>query len=154
MEVERTFRVEPTSAAEARGLADLILPAVGPDVADDVRLLVSELVTNAVRHGPGEPSGPIHIRLDVEPRVVRVEVVDPGEGFVPRERDPRDDALGGWGLFLVSKLADRWGVESEPSTRVWFELDRTRTDGAPDEGEILDAIGAAVVATDRRGRIT
>ena len=154
MEVERTFRVEPTSAAEARGLADLILPAVGPDVADDVRLLVSELVTNAVRHGPGEPSGPIHIRLDVEPGVVRVEVVDPGEGFVPRERDPRDDALGGWGLFLVSKLADRWGVESEPSTRVWFELDRTRTDGAPDEGEILDAIGAAVVATDRRGRIT
>jgi PAS domain S-box-containing protein len=154
VEVERTFRAEPTSAADARALADLIVPNVGPDVADDVRLLVSELVTNAVRHGPGEPSGPIHIRLDVEPETVRVEVEDPGAGFIPRQRDPRDDALGGWGLFLVSKLADRWGVESEPSTRVWFELDRPTSEHGPDEGELLDAIGAAVVATDRRGRIT
>jgi anti-sigma regulatory factor (Ser/Thr protein kinase) len=92
-------------------------------VREDLLLLVTEVVTNAVRHagvGPGH-SLPVEIRRSRER--VRVEVVDPGTSFtraVPRFR--RDDS-GGWGLFLVDRIAERWGVgRTAAGTCVWFEL--------------------------------
>jgi anti-sigma regulatory factor (Ser/Thr protein kinase) len=59
-----------------------------------------------------------------EAKRVRVEVVDPGNGFSHVLREPDPMQTGGRGLYLVEVLADRWGIESEPSTRVWFELAR------------------------------
>lgn len=88
-----------------------------------MKLLVSELVTNAVIHGPQGDGGAIELNVRASSRSVSVEVTDRGSGFERRLRAPsvRDS---GWGLFLVEKLSDRWGVIEEEATRVWFEIDR------------------------------
>jgi anti-sigma regulatory factor (Ser/Thr protein kinase) len=107
--------------ARARALVERLAPDVDGDVLADAKLLVSELITNGVKHGAG---GPVTLELRVDgPRHVRVEVVDQGTGFEPvaRERDRTDP--GGWGLELVRELADRWGAYPG-STHVWFEIDR------------------------------
>jgi anti-sigma regulatory factor (Ser/Thr protein kinase) len=85
-----------------------------------VRLLVSELVTNAVRHAEGEA---VRLVVALKGRTLRIEVHDPGHGF--ELKPPPSDPLraSGWGLVLVEELADRWGVDHSPRTRVWFEMD-------------------------------
>ena len=55
---------------------------------------------------------------------VRVEVSDHGEGFTPAPRFGTLDEPGGFGLFLIGRLADRWGVDTEDGTTVWFVLRR------------------------------
>jgi anti-sigma regulatory factor (Ser/Thr protein kinase) len=98
------------------------LDALDPDVADDTLLLVSELVTNGVKYGG---AGPLRLEIDASgPRRLCGEVIDQGSGFVPRTRDRPDTEPGGWGLHLVDRLTDRWGVR-EGSTHVWFEIDRS-----------------------------
>jgi len=100
---------------QARLLARRFVP---PERVDDATLLVSELVTNAVKYGPEET-----IRLIVEQADgrTRFTVHDLGGGPLPAMRAEDDPAPGGHGLRLVDSLADRWGVE-RGSTRVWFEL--------------------------------
>jgi anti-sigma regulatory factor (Ser/Thr protein kinase) len=90
-----------------------------PDVAPDVRLLVSELVSNSVKYGG---AGPVRLEVSASPSRIRAEIVDQGVGFVPRRRNRRLDDVGGWGLHLVERLTDRWGTH-EGSTHVWFEID-------------------------------
>jgi anti-sigma regulatory factor (Ser/Thr protein kinase) len=111
-----------TSAAppRARGALDRIAERLSPERLKDVRLLVSELVTNAVRHAEGEM---VRLVVRVGDGSLRVEVHDPGGGFTVRapSRDPLRSS--GWGLVLVEELADRWGVDAAPRTRVWFEMD-------------------------------
>jgi anti-sigma regulatory factor (Ser/Thr protein kinase) len=122
MRIERRLAVTPEAAAEARhALAGI---ALSDGRERDVRLLVSELVTNAVRHANLAPGDVILLVIDVEDRVLRVEVHDPGGGFVPRAPAPDPARPSGWGLYLVEELADRWGVDSDEQTLVWFEVDR------------------------------
>jgi anti-sigma regulatory factor (Ser/Thr protein kinase) len=90
----------------------------------DVRLLVSELVTNSVRHSGSGPPESVGLDVAVDSDTIRVEVRDPGSGFEPRARDVDRNRPGGWGLYLVDRLADRWGVVRNHFTRVWFEIDR------------------------------
>ena len=121
--LDLTLPSEPGSVAEARSR---VLAAVGPELSDDgqletLRLLVSELVTNAVRHGGREQPVEVHAVWNAE---VRVEVVDHGDGFVPGPRTGNLDEPGGFGLLLVGRLADQWGVETDNETRVWFVLRR------------------------------
>jgi signal transduction histidine kinase len=93
-------------------------------VRDDVLLLVSELVTNAVRHAGVGPDGSLRVELWLWPQLVRVEVVDPGTDVTPARRRLSPDDPGGWGLGLVDRIAARWGIGRGPSfTRVWFELE-------------------------------
>jgi two-component sensor histidine kinase len=89
-----------------------------------VRLLVSELVTNAVRHAGAGPGGSVQIRLDCSREGVHVEVTDDGPGFEPRTARPTEPVVDGFGLILVDELADRWGVHPERRAKVWFEIDR------------------------------
>jgi anti-sigma regulatory factor (Ser/Thr protein kinase) len=89
-----------------------------------VRLLVSELVTNAVQHAGGGPSQAVQVRLDCWDERVRVEVTDDGPGFDPGPRRRIDPVRDGFGLALVDQLTDRWGVEVETGACVWFEIDR------------------------------
>lgn len=90
---------------------------------DEVRLLVSELVTNSVRHsGMGDREW-IGLRVDHSPRMLRVEVTDKGPGFEAGQPLPSMYQDSGWGLYLVEQIADRWGVKQEEGTCVWFELD-------------------------------
>lgn len=91
-----------------------------PRTSGDLMLLVSELVTNAVRHARSDR---FEVRLDVRSDTLRLEVHDEGEGFEPRI-SPSDDGTGGYGLFIVDKLATRWGVERDAGGVIWLELDR------------------------------
>jgi anti-sigma regulatory factor (Ser/Thr protein kinase) len=115
---------EESGAAAAARLAlqegNGVLP---PAIRDDVLLLVTELVTNAVRHAGAGPERPVQIQLLHRAGCVVVAVADEGPGFT---RDPNASAgseSGGWGLFLVDQTADRWGVERTMSgSCVWFEI--------------------------------
>jgi len=86
----------------------------------DVRLLVSELVTNGIVHGDAADDGEtLTLEIDAS-ALLRVDVVDHGHGFEPGAAGR--ESLGGWGLTLVEGLADRWGVLHDGETRVWFEM--------------------------------
>jgi anti-sigma regulatory factor (Ser/Thr protein kinase) len=122
--VERRLPASPEAAATARRALDSLAGEL-PDVPmRDVRLLVSELVTNAVRHANLSAGDPIDLVIDLADHTLRVEVHDPGGGFVPSAPSPDPTRPSGWGLYLVAELADRWGVDSAETTLVWFELDR------------------------------
>ena len=85
----------------------------------DAELLVSELVSNAVKYGG---DGDIDVTFERDEGRFRTEVVDQGEGFIAILRHGREvQTPGGWGLPLVQTLSDRWGAH-EGSTHVWFEF--------------------------------
>ena len=95
----------------------------------DLGLIVSELVTNAVRHGDGD----IDLLLDVRDGRIRGEVIDQGDGFASALRQASPDDLGGRGLVIVDHLAQEWGVY-DGSSHVWFHLPldgATQQDGRP-----------------------
>jgi len=119
-----------TAPSSARALVGGLRDRVAEDVVDDLVLVVSEVVTNCVRHAGLGPDDDISLRIRATPTNVRLEVRDEGRGFAPSPagRSGQDPTMaGGWGLYIVDQLADRWGV-TEPGTRVWFEID-TGPDG-------------------------
>jgi anti-sigma regulatory factor (Ser/Thr protein kinase) len=117
----------PDAAAEARRALARFADHVPERRLRDVRLLVSELVTNAVRHAGLSPDDKIRLLVQHRDSVLRVEVHDPGTGFEPRPPVPDPARASGWGLYLVDELADRWGMEgTRGGTRIWFELDADR----------------------------
>jgi anti-sigma regulatory factor (Ser/Thr protein kinase) len=122
--VERHLPVTPEAAAAARHALDGLSDDRPDGRMRDVRLLVSELVTNAVRHANLASGDVIELVIEIADQTLRVEVHDPGGGFVPSAPSPDPARPSGWGLYLVAELADRWGVDSDDTTLVWFELDR------------------------------
>ena len=110
----------PGVARTALGEEGLSVPA---RLLPDLQLLVSELVTNSVRHANLAPGQRLDLRVRVVPGSVRVEVEDPGPGFTPTPRRSGDRRDEGWGLYLVEHIADRWGVIDGPPAVVWFEID-------------------------------
>jgi len=144
--VERRLASEPQAAASARRALDLIGQRLSRTSLENAKLLVSELVTNSVRHGPHRSGAEVNVRATVRPDGVRVEVTDEGVGFV---QPPASGllAVGGWGLVLVDRIADRWGIEDGGPTRVWFELDRSSTvDGRAIGPTELDTLQIALDA--------
>ncbi len=114
---------EPASIARARDALGALAPQVGEDLLPDLRLLVSEVVTNAVRHSGATPGARVRVVAENGMGCVRVEVHDEGCGFVaPARPGPGPEGTSGWGLFLVQNLARRWGTQSAPDAYVWFEL--------------------------------
>ena len=124
MRVERRLPASPEAASAARHALDDLGDAVPDARLRDVRLLVSEVVTNAVRHANLAAGDAIELIVELDRGTLRVEVHDPGGGFVPRTPSPDPTRPSGWGLYLVAELADRWGVDSAETTLVWFEFDR------------------------------
>lgn len=116
---ETTLTFERTTDAPRRARRQ-VRDLVPPERADDATLLVSELITNAVKYGP---EAQIRLIVTDDGTCTRFTVHDLGLGPLPSMRSEDDPAPGGHGLRLVDRLADRWGVE-RGSTRVWFELDR------------------------------
>jgi anti-sigma regulatory factor (Ser/Thr protein kinase) len=110
-----------TAPANARRAVEAFGAALDPTLIPEVRLLVSELISNSVKYG-GDGQVQLILRSE-DPEHVHVEVVDQGVGFVPAARDRPASEPGGWGLHLVEALTERWGVH-EGSTHVWFEIDR------------------------------
>lgn len=112
--------------AHARAWTAEQLPPLPRHIAEDVLLLVSELVTNAVRHGRPD----IEVSLFTAPDRVRIEVSDGGDALpvVPRGQ-PSIDRPTGRGLLIVAATADDWGITRPPGATgktVWAELDTTR----------------------------
>jgi anti-sigma regulatory factor (Ser/Thr protein kinase) len=112
----------PTAQAPGiarRSLADWLAPVIDAGDLDMARLLVSELVTNAVVHGHGE----ITLRATLDEDRLLVEVIDEGHGFERSVRQQDFAAIGGRGLSIVDAESSRWGIH-EGTTHVWFELER------------------------------
>ncbi|NEC15574.1 SpoIIE family protein phosphatase [Streptomyces sp. SID8014] len=128
-----TLPREPRSVGRARELARTQLEGWGLDaLVDTVELLVSELVTNALRYGEGE----IRLRLLLD-RTLVCEVWDAGL-VQPRRRRARDTDEGGRGLQLVGLLSASWGARRTPRGKtVWFELALPDGGEAPDPTEAL-----------------
>ena len=124
MEHRATFELAPEAASQARAVVNEELGrAVSAKVLQDATLLVSELVSNAVRHAPRAGVPEIELRLKLDPERIRVVVSDPGAGFVAEPRLPTASESSGWGLYLVDRIADRWGVITKDRSEVWFEID-------------------------------
>ncbi|MFG2007084.1 ATP-binding protein [Spirillospora sp. NPDC048911] len=108
------------SVESLRRYVEGTLGTAGVD-AEDVRLVVSELGTNAVTHGSGDRMG-LFVAADDE--CVRVEITDGGGGD-PRERHAAAEDEGGRGLMIVTAIAEHWGVRrDEHGTTVWAEVAR------------------------------
>jgi anti-sigma regulatory factor (Ser/Thr protein kinase) len=110
---------EPDGPAQARRIiTDELASRVPGAVLDDVKLMVSELVTNGIVHGSPAPDVPVMLDLLVNGHI-RCRVLDHGRGFAT---GARHGGSGGWGLQVVEQLADRWGMQRSPErTEVWFE---------------------------------
>jgi two-component sensor histidine kinase len=92
-------------------------------VRDDVLLLVTELVTNAVCHSSAGSDALVRVELRRGADMVRVAVSDEGTGFTTDAPLERSEAEGGWGLALVDRIADRWAITPTASgTCAWFEI--------------------------------
>jgi anti-sigma regulatory factor (Ser/Thr protein kinase) len=116
----------PDAAAEARRAIARLRADLDPPLMETLRLLVTELVTNSVRHTNCDR---LTLRIAIGKSAVITEVADDGPAFDLESFTAEDGRAGdgdtGWGLFLVQRLARNWGVKEEgDSKRVWFELGR------------------------------
>jgi anti-sigma regulatory factor (Ser/Thr protein kinase) len=92
--------------------------------ASDVALVISELVTNSVRHAHVGPDQTLTVECAALPGRLRIAVTDPGSLLEPRLSSPDHSAAGGYGLRVVEMLSSAWGVIRGPAgtTSVWCEL--------------------------------
>jgi two-component sensor histidine kinase len=121
MHLELDIPRQTTAPARARSAVKALGAVLDRDVLADTLLLVSELVSNAVKYGRGT------IRLRVRSRGSRhvlAEVLDEGRGFAPSLRHGPRAEPGGFGLKLVDQLATNWGIHAS-QTHVWFVIDRS-----------------------------
>ena len=127
-------RLSPTdrAPAAARQSLERLVGRLDPAGLETMRLLVSELVTNSVRHARLEQTGWINLSVEEQEDAVRVAVTDPGVGFDERPGPPQPGDPSGWGLHLVEQLADRWGVSRDGETKVWFEIERSGDSSLPE----------------------
>lgn len=121
MSASLALSLDPTSPRRARSELRTALAedqGLSASRVSDAELLVSELVSNAMRHARTEAT----LVLDHHPGYVRAEVIDYGPG-TPRRLNPEPLAESGRGLAFVANLSDRWGVEQGAGWKsVWFEI--------------------------------
>jgi anti-sigma regulatory factor (Ser/Thr protein kinase) len=118
LRLPRTVQAPAMARQALRGVS----PRFDRDSFEDLRLLVSELVSNSVVHGDAGASSWVRLHVDLHDQTAEVEVSNPGRGFTPGPGRPGPDQESGRGLDMLRALADRWGVSSNNVTRVWFQL--------------------------------
>ena len=102
---------------------------VPADQTQDAMLVLSELVSNAVKHAAPLPSGEITVRWQVDHDVLHIGITDGGAGTRPRAAAAALSAAGGRGLEIVRTVSTQWGVtEAEDSVTVWAEVPRSQRD--------------------------
>ena len=115
---------DATAAGRARAkIEEDLTPVLAPHRLDDARLMVTELITNAIRHAPPEADGSIVLEIEREPGVVRIIVRDGGSHMDLNELTFHTQADGHYGLFVVDALADQWGFSIDGDKGVWFEVE-------------------------------
>jgi anti-sigma regulatory factor (Ser/Thr protein kinase) len=130
--LELRFRAVPENLGRIRrALEGMGLP---DQVIGDATLLTTELVTNSIRHAGLGPDDYIDVAATWSGTVLRVVVRDSGSAAAPSEIvagsiRPAPGGQSGWGLYLVDKLATRWGTNFEGSAGFWFELEYPRPAG-------------------------
>ena len=110
--------------ALARRAVDSLEVHLKPQQLGDVRLIVSELVANVVKHSGKAPEETVDVEVTVAPDVVRGSICDIGEWLPDPElvEEPQEGRAEAFGLFLVDQLSTRWGIQRETPTCVWFEM--------------------------------
>ncbi|HEX4254335.1 MAG TPA: ATP-binding protein [Streptosporangiaceae bacterium] len=112
----------PSSVAEARHrlVSDLAAAGIYETAVGDVALIVTELLSNAIRHAAPLPGALVRVTWSLDHDAVRVAVSDAGDGPLPHVTEPAPGAPGGRGLGIVETLADHWGVlRDNGETTVW-----------------------------------
>lgn len=122
-ETERRFKLRglPQAVGAARRALRDWEGHFEPDVFYDLSLCVSELVSNTVRQG--QPAGGDELELGVwrSDTLVRAEIREPRAELVVST--PAAMVASDWGMFIVDRVADRWGVDRSEGTLVWCEID-------------------------------
>jgi anti-sigma regulatory factor (Ser/Thr protein kinase) len=121
-DVSRTLVARPEAAAEARhALVGLVLPQ---RTREDLALIVTELVTNAVLHAGLVPGDPIGVKVENGPHSVRLAVHDGGRGFEAPSRLPGATLVAGHrGLVIVDALSNTWGIDcGGDGCTVWCQI--------------------------------
>ena len=121
--MEAVLPPTPKAPAVARRAMEPVTRSLSSQASNQLQVVVTELVSNAVLHSN---DGPIGLRVELEDDVALVEVTDHGDGFeAPDDPQSRFPETGGFGLVLVDRLARRWGVRHDDgATVVWSELPR------------------------------
>jgi anti-sigma regulatory factor (Ser/Thr protein kinase) len=115
-----TIELSVDAPRQIRRCLDRYTERIEQPLSTDLRLLSSELVANAVQHSRRPDGDPIDSQLTIQPKSIRVEVIDQGEGTDPlRSRSHMPPS----GLRYVELLSDRWSGGSENSFSVWLEID-------------------------------
>jgi anti-sigma regulatory factor (Ser/Thr protein kinase) len=111
------------SVVRRRLAEELLESGVYEDIADDAAVIVSELISNALRHARPLPSGDIRVAWTRQGDVIQLAVSDGGAMTEPRRTRATLSSLGGRGLGIVETLSDGWGVLHEDGgTTVWATL--------------------------------
>src|SRR5689334_7831775 len=121
-EVELPLSAEMAAPGRARAFVRERRPTTDDDALDDITLIVSELVSNAVKHGEPE----ILLRMRMDPLAIDISVLDHGSGGPPDQvTAPDATATSGRGLSIVDRLASEWGVvplDDGSGKTVWARL--------------------------------
>ena len=118
--VDETIESSHEAPAIARRCVGRLAAHIEASLLRDMQLLVSEIVTNSIRHSGSDD--PIRLRVWTRRSGLKVEIADGGYGFEAGSVGSGDYAEGGRGLMIVDALADRWGVSHDARAHVWFEL--------------------------------
>jgi anti-sigma regulatory factor (Ser/Thr protein kinase) len=118
----RSFAADLGAPAAARHAVQSLNGLVADDLVERGRLVVTELVTNSVMHAGLTPEQHVDLRIAATRELLWMEVFDDGDGFDPAAIRAPHGSAGGWGLWMVAQLTDRWGVDLSHSTRVWCQL--------------------------------
>jgi anti-sigma regulatory factor (Ser/Thr protein kinase) len=131
----RSLAATTAAPGEARRAAAGAVRAFEEQLVDDVRLVVSELVSNIVVHS-GIPAGSsIEMRVMRGPTVLRVELHYAGRTFTPSAVPAAVTAEAGRGLYIVDRVTDRWGIDPKEGLVAWAEWDvAARENPARDAG--------------------
>jgi anti-sigma regulatory factor (Ser/Thr protein kinase) len=122
LKIHARFSPDPGAAADARRSLEPLRRLVAPGKFEDATLLVSELITNSIRHGGLKRGQWLDLNVGFVDETLRVEVADPGQGFSAETERQSLQGGTGWGLFLLDHIATKWGISREPVTTAWFEL--------------------------------
>jgi len=124
---ERVFELPATAAAAGLARRELAaMPGISGELGYKALLMTSELIAVYVQDVEPDPTATLRLSLRVTPERVRIEV----GGRAPEVstdallHSSETPSLGGYGLKIVEKMADSWGVEGRSDTAIWFELAR------------------------------